>query len=183
MSIRFGAFFLISSLCPGGRRGPVGWGRRTTGSAAAQALGALAPPALPPSSALEINFLLLSFPLLWCLCVVTPPRDVGLAPLPCHPWPTWPWPCPLAGSLVASSRHRGGLRPPQLSAGPAHHRVMDGERSHRCSPAASFSLISLGGLSPTSITLCAPPPHQLLPCPGPRACDEGLPTVNTPIPP
>jgi len=95
---------LISSLCPGGRRGPAGWGRGLAGSAAARAPRALAPPDLPPSPALEINFLALPFLLLWCLCMVTPPRDGGLPPLPLLAR------LPLAMFL---SQVLGGLIPPR----------------------------------------------------------------------
>lgn len=163
MSIRFGAFFLISSLCSGGRRGPAGWRRRAASSAAAQARGALAPPAFPPSPALEINFLAPSSLLLWCLCTVTLPQDVGLAPLPCHCWPM----LALAMSFKLGPRwpHPGmeGSCVPPRGCWPCPPPGDGWGRSYGCSPAASFSLISPGGWGGGVIPSINNPPMHALP--------------------
>lgn len=157
MSIRFGAFFLISSLCPGGRQG------RAPSSAAALAPGALAVPALlHPEMSLSI------FPLMFVRGHASR-RGTGTPVLPLCP--AQPWRCPLALSRGSTERgwgSRAGCRPCPLPG--------DGwGRSHRCSPAASFSLISLGGSPPTSITPFLASCSRV----GPRDCDVGLPVLTS----
>lgn len=156
MSIRFGAFFLISSLCPGGRRGLAGRG----GGRSAPPLRALAPPALPPSPARQINCLSPSF--LWCLCWSRLQALWGWHPCPVSSVPLGLGRVPRA-VLSGLVRPGAGLVPPSRE--PALPTAGDGwAGSERCSPAASFSLISLGGSPPASIAT----PRQLLPCVGLR---------------
>jgi len=68
---------------------------------------------------------------------------------PCHCWPACPWPCSLARSLAASSRHGGGSASPPS-------RVMGGE------PCSLLLLDFLGGVGgvnpPTSVTRTPSPP-------------------------